>query len=90
MCDLGAAKCFLGIKIERTKDGGFSICQRGYINTIIRQFGLMDAKPAKSPLGPQTDLANTHCEDKPANHKEYLSMIGSLMYVAPEVDRISL
>jgi len=82
MCDLGAAKQFLGIKIERTKDGGFSICQRGYINTIIRRFGLMDAKPAKSPLDPQTDLANTHCEDKPANRKEYLSMVGSLMYAA--------
>jgi len=82
MCDLGAAKRFLGIEIERTKDGGFSICQRGYINTIIRRFGLMDAKPAKSPLDPQTDLANTHCEDKPANRKEYLSMVGSLMYAA--------
>jgi len=43
MCDLGAATRFLRIKIERTKDGGFSICQRGYINTIIRRFGLMDA-----------------------------------------------
>jgi len=82
MCDLGAAKRFLGIEIERTKDGEFSICQRGYINTIIRRFGLMDAKPTKSPLDPQTDLANTHCEDKPANRKEYLSMVGSLMYAA--------
>jgi len=50
MCDLGVAKRFLGIEIERTEDGGFSICQRDYINTIIRRFGLMDAKPAKSPL----------------------------------------
>jgi hypothetical protein len=82
MSDLGAAKRFLGIEIEKTDDGGFSICQRGYINTIIRRFGLMDAKPAKSPLDPQTDLANTRCEDKPANRKEYLSMVGSLMYAA--------
>jgi len=82
MCDLGAAKRFLGIEIERTEDGGFSICQRGYINTIIRRFGLMDAKPAKSPLDPQTDLTNTCCEDKMANRKEYLSMVGSLMYAA--------
>ena len=67
MCDLGAAKQFLGIEIERTKDGGLTICQRGYINTIIRHFGLIDAKPAKSPLDPQTDLANSHCEDKLAN-----------------------
>jgi len=42
----------------------------------------MDAKPAKSPLDPQTDLADTHCEDKPANRKEYLSIVGSLMYAA--------
>jgi len=82
MCDLGAAKRFLGIEIKRTKDGVFSICQRGYINTIIRRFGLMDTKPAKSPLDPPTDLANTHCEDKLANRKEYLSMVGSLMYAA--------
>jgi len=82
MCDLGAAKLFLGIEIKRTKDGGFSICQRGYINTIICRFGLTDTKPAKYPLDPQTDLANTHCEDKPANRKEYLSMVGSLMYAA--------
>jgi len=82
MCHLGAAKRVLGIEIEKTKDGGFSICQRGYINTIIRRFRLMDAKPAKSPLDPQTDLANTVCEDKPANRKEYLSMVGSLMYAA--------
>jgi len=82
MCDLRAAKRFLGIEIERTEDGGFSICQRGYINTIIRRFGLMDAKPAKSPLDPQTDLTNTCCEDKMANRKEYLSMVGSLIYAA--------
>jgi len=42
----------------------------------------MDANPAKSPLDPQTDLANTHCEDKPANRKEYLSLVGSLMNLA--------
>jgi len=35
MCDLGAAKRFQGIEIKRTKDVGFSICQLGYINTII-------------------------------------------------------
>jgi len=44
MCDLGAAKRYLGIEIERTKDGGFSICQRGYINTIIQRFMLEVAR----------------------------------------------
>jgi len=82
MCNQGVVKRFLRIEIKRTKDEGFSICQQGYINTIIHRFGLLDAKPAKSSLDPQTDLANTLCEDKPANRKEYLSVVGSLMYVA--------
>jgi hypothetical protein len=82
MCDLGAAKRFLGIEIERDEDGGFSICQRAYINTILKRFGLLDAKPAKTPLDPQTDLANTRCEDKTVNRNKYLSMVGSLMYAA--------
>jgi len=42
----------------------------------------MDAKPAKSPLDSQTDLANTHREDELANRKEYLPMVGSHMYTA--------
>jgi hypothetical protein len=82
MCDLGAAKRFLEIEIERTEDGEFSICQQGYINTIIRYFGLMDTIPAKSLLDPQADLANTHCEDKPANRKKKMSIVESLMYTA--------
>jgi hypothetical protein len=82
MSDLGPARRFLGIEIEKSDNGGFSIGQRDYINTIIRRFELMDAKPAKSPLDPHTDLANTHCEDKLATRKEYLSMVGSLMYAA--------
>ena len=39
MCDLGEAKRFLGIEIERGEDGGISICQRAYIDTILKRFG---------------------------------------------------
>jgi hypothetical protein len=41
-----------------------------------------DAKSAKTPLDHQVDLANTNCEDKTVNRKEYLSIVGSLMYAA--------
>jgi len=82
MCDLGAVKRFLGIEIERGEDGSISTCQRAYIDTILKRFGQLDAKSAKTPLDHQVDLANTNCEDKTANHKEYLSIVGSLMYVA--------
>ena len=83
MCDLGAAKRFLGIeKIERGEDGSISICQWAYIDTILKRFGQQDGKSAKTPLDHQVDIANTDCEDKIANRKEYLSIVGSLMYAA--------
>ena len=83
MCDLGAAKRFLGIEIERGEDGSISIYQRTYIDTILKRFGQKDAKSAKTPLDHQMDLANTNCEDKTANRKQYLSIVGSLIYAAP-------
>jgi len=43
---------------------------------------LLDAKPAKTPLDLQVDLNNTHCKDKSIDRKEYLSIVGSLMYAA--------
>jgi len=76
MCDLGAVKRFLGIEIEREEDGSISICQRTYIDTILKRFGQQDAKSAKTPLDHQVDLVNTNCEDKLANQKEYLSIVG--------------
>ena len=82
MCDLGAAKRFLGIEIERGEDESISICQQAYIDTILKRFGQQDAKSAKTPLDHQVDLANTNCEVKKANRKEYLLIVGSLMYVA--------
>jgi hypothetical protein len=41
-----------------------------------------DAKSAKTQLDHQVDLANTNCEDKTVNRKEYLPIVGSLMYTA--------
>jgi len=81
MSNLGPARRFLGIEIEKKEDG-FCISQQAYIDTILRRFGLLDAKPAKTPLNPQVDLNNPHCEDKSVDRKEYLSIVGSLMYAA--------
>jgi len=81
MSDLGPARRFLGIDSEKKEDG-FCISQQAYIDTILRRFGLLDAKPAKTPLDPQLDLNNPHCEDKSIDRKEYLSIVGSLMYAA--------
>ena len=89
MCDLGAAKKFRAIEIERGQDRSISIYQRKYIDTILKRFGQQDVKSAKMPLDHQVDLANTDCKDKIANHKEYLSIIGSLMH-QEKIKKLSL
>jgi len=81
MSDLGPARRFIGIEIEKKEDS-CCISQQAYIDTILRRFGLLDVKPAKTPLDPQVDLNNPHCEDKSVDRKEYLSIVGSLMYAA--------
>jgi hypothetical protein len=82
VCDLGAAKRFLGIEIERGEDGSISIGQRAYIDTFLKRFEQQDAKSAKTPLDHQVDLANTNNNDKTVNRKEYLSIFCYLMYAA--------
>jgi len=89
MCDLGAAKKFLAIEIERGQDRSISIYQRKYIDTILKRFGQQDVKSAKMPLDHQVDLVNTDCKDKIANNKEYLSIIGSLMH-QEKIKKLSL
>ncbi|KAL0436217.1 UNVERIFIED_CONTAM: Retrovirus-related Pol polyprotein from transposon RE1 [Sesamum radiatum] len=47
--DLGYAKYFLGLEIARSHDGT-SITQRKYIEDIIADTGMSDARPALTPL----------------------------------------
>jgi hypothetical protein len=78
MKDLGRVKRFLGIEV----DENYNISQTSYIKAILRRFRMENAKSATSPMDPNVRLDNPHCEDREANKKLYLSMVGSLMYAA--------
>jgi hypothetical protein len=81
MKDLGIARRFLGIEITR-RNGITSISQKTYINTLIERFGMKDARHISSPMDPDIDLGNPICQDKTADKDLYMSLIGSLMYIA--------
>jgi hypothetical protein len=81
MVDLGEARRFLGLEITKT-DKGYSLGQQDYINSLVKRFGIENAKPAYSPMDPDVRLENEYCEDKPVDTKRYLSLVGSLMYAA--------
>lgn len=47
--DLGSLKYFLGIEVERFKQGIF-ICQRKYIIDLLKDSGMMACKPCVTPI----------------------------------------
>jgi len=80
MVDLGIAKQFLGIQIEQSEDG-IRIYQTQYINTILKRFGLVNAKSTSTPMVPNSALS---ADDEDLLNKDeksvYMSIVGSLMY----------
>ena len=53
MKDLGEIHWLLNLKIDRDKIGGtINISQESYINNILAQFNLQEAKSYSSPLDP--------------------------------------
>ena len=81
MTDVGVARRFLGIEINCTSQC-ISLGQTGYIDSNLRCFGLEEAHDAKSPMDLDVCLDNITCEDKQVDKNLYLSIVGSLMYVA--------
>jgi hypothetical protein len=81
MSDLGEARRFLGLEINRDENG-ISLSQETYIDTMIKRFGMEDSHNVSNPLDPNICLENEECEDNPADHMLYLFLVGSLMYTA--------
>lgn len=79
-------KYFVGVEIERNrKIKETFICQRSYIDRILRRFKMEDCKPKSVPIPPGTILM---CEDKTVEQSAcnkavpYREAIGSLMFLA--------
>ena len=77
--DLGNIKHFLGIDVEKDEDGNFVLSQSRYIEKIIEEAGLCDAKPSKFPLDPGYFKLND--ENFLQDNHEYRQLIGMLLYL---------
>ena len=76
--NLGGAKHYLGIDITRDKEGRFGISQPAYIDSIIEEAGLTEAKTSKFPL--DTGYAKQLGTPLERND-EYRKLIGMLLYL---------
>jgi hypothetical protein len=71
----------LGVEVNKDVDGNYEICQRSYINRIIVDSGLQDAKISSVPLDPNYGKYKEQPEQM-IDNKKYQQLIGSLLYIS--------
>jgi hypothetical protein len=79
MSMMGELKYFLGFQIKQLQDGTF-VNQTKYIQDILKNVGMKDGKPIKTPMGTNGHL-DLDTGGKSVDQKVYRSMIGSLLYL---------
>lgn len=80
--NLGEIKQYLGIEVTKDDDGIYSIRQTRYINKVINEFGMQEAKNAKTPLDVGYEQIQTENHPELESNKQYLKLIGSLLFIA--------
>lgn len=69
------------MEINRDKGGNYLINQRNYINQVLQQFGMNNAKESKFPLS--VGYGKDNCDDTfLKSNEEYRKLIGYLLYIA--------
>jgi hypothetical protein len=79
MSMMGKLNYFLRFQVKQLKDSTF-ISQTKYTQGLLKQFGMKDAKPAKTPMGTDGHV-DLNKGGKSVDQKAYRSMIGSLLYL---------
>ena len=81
--DLKELKYFLGVKmVQDMQNGKVWIGQPLYTENMVREFGMIDTKPVKSPVNPSSKLKKASPEDETVNQELYQSAIEKLLYLA--------
>jgi hypothetical protein len=76
---LGELSFFLGLQIQQRNQGIF-ISQTKYIREMLKRFGMEYCKPIITPMQTSCKLRKDD-DSKSIDHRQYRSIIGSLLYV---------
>ncbi|CAL5345664.1 unnamed protein product [Camellia sinensis] len=79
MSDMGLLHYFLGLEVQQAEDGIF-ISQRKYAKDLLNKFGMLNCKPATTPMNINEKL---QCEDgaEMADASRFRSLVGGLIYL---------
>jgi hypothetical protein len=78
MSMMGELTFFLGIQVKQTKQGTF-VHQAKYTNDLIKKFNMAELKPVSTPMSSTASLGPDE-DGEAVDQREYMSMIGSLLY----------
>ena len=80
MKNLGGLKYFLGIEVARSRQGIF-LSQRKYVLDLLSEVGLLECKPADTPIVPNHKLGE-YTDQVPADKERYQRLVGKLIYLS--------
>jgi hypothetical protein len=86
MSMMGELTFFLGIQVKQTKQGTF-VHQAKYTKDLMKKFNMAELKPVSTPMSTVASLGPDE-DGKVVFQREYMSMIGSLLYLTaiwPEI-----
>jgi hypothetical protein len=79
MSMIGELIFFLGIQVKQTKQGIF-VHQAKYTKDLIKKFNMAELKPVSTPMSSTASLGPDE-DGEAVEQREYMSMIGSLLYL---------
>lgn len=87
MKDLGNAKTFLGMTIEKEEKGNINIHQRNYIKNALEKFRMENCNPTTTPADPNIKLTaemqpKTNAEIEEMSKIPYMEAVGTLLYIS--------
>ena len=82
MTDLGLARQFLGIQIERNCQAcTIRIHQKPYAESVLKRFGMEACNGVSTPMDPNVQLVASDFDASPQDRLDYQQAVGSIMYV---------
>jgi hypothetical protein len=76
---MGELTFFLGIQVKQTKQGTF-VHQAKYTKDLMKKFNMTELKPVSTPMSSVASLGPDE-DGEAIDQREYMSMIGSLLYL---------
>lgn len=79
---LGPISKLLGVKFNHLKDGSVALSQGEYIDTLLKRFGLQEAKKVSTPMEERPSFLDESDKEPRSRELPFRELIGGLLYLS--------